>query len=195
MVGLASSAEYRQACKARLPLSLSGLRDTRRGGEGQGRVAVGGWWWKEDSSEGISKNLREHGDRVAALVRVRVGCSITQCPGSSRACPHPLQVRYHRGLIQETWELKPGPRLLDGVRMSAVIHGVVFVHLFRIMVGRQSMFLVGAWGEQKGEQTNPRRRLGSMRVLMSTKKYSDPLFPVTCFLQWPKARNNSMKHS
>lgn len=65
LVGLASKSKYRQACKARLLLNLSGLRDTRRGGEVQGRVVVGGWWWKEDSREGINKNLREHGERVA----------------------------------------------------------------------------------------------------------------------------------
>lgn len=97
---------------------------------------MGRGWWKEDSREGISKNLREHRERVAALVKVRVGYSITQCPGSSRACSHLLQVRYHRGLIRETWELRPGLRLLNGVRMSAVIPWGGFVHLFRIMVGR-----------------------------------------------------------
>lgn len=196
LVGLASNVEYRQACKARLLLNLSGLRDTRRGGEREGRVAVGGWWPKEDSREGINKNLREHGERVAALVRVRVGYSITQCPGSSRACPHPLQLRYHQGLIQETWELRPGLRLLDGVRMSAVIPWGGFIQLFRIMVGRQEHVL-GAWWEQRWEQTNPRRWLGSMRVLMSTKKYSDqslissdPLSPVA-----KGQKKNSVKHS
>lgn len=53
--------------------SSSAVWPERNSLDEKGRVTVGGWWWKEGSTEGVSKNLGDYGERAAALVRVRVG--------------------------------------------------------------------------------------------------------------------------
>lgn len=56
-------------------------------------MRVGSWWWQESSREGISRNLRGYGERVAAGGGGQGVLQHKTMPGSSRAWPHPPQVR------------------------------------------------------------------------------------------------------
>lgn len=139
--------------------------------------------------------MRDYGDRLAAVVRVRVSYNIKQCPGSTRAYSHPAQVRYLGSLIEGTWELKPGSGLLDGDRMSN-----------EIPKGGSEKSVIGKQGRETGacscwglmgtnRRTNPSRQLGSykthssrIRVLTRDKKIQGPLVPTDPFSPMAKGQ-------
>lgn len=128
--------------------------------------------------------MRDYEDRLAAVVRVEVSCSIKQCPGSTRAYSHPAQVRYLGILIEGPSELKPGSGLLDGGRMSNVIPKGGSEKSVIEKQGRETG-ACSCWGlVGTNRRTNPSRQLGiykthssRIRVLMRDKKIQGPLIP------------------